>query len=208
MKGWRDWVHIGQDDDDFVRGMTGLSALLFLGVPPFYACAAWAPGPAWAAVWIWMISPFFTSILAWTSLICASRRVLRQYSQQRKYLSRYQVCRSHLLADKLQAALDGALGVAPVCLEQDGADQFVDGLAVLELGELLRCAMSTLYPACSQKYHEPFGHRDFPAFVPRVFASTARHLRDLQGQPGTNHISRACKYYEPFCSLVYSSDRA
>lgn len=60
-----------------------------------------------------------------------------QYSQQCIFHTRYHFCCSHLLADKLQAALDGALGVAPVCLEQYGADQFVDGLAVLELGELL-----------------------------------------------------------------------
>ena len=44
---------------------------------------------------------------------------------------------SHLLADELETAVDGALGVCPVLLEQDGADELVDGLVVLELGKLL-----------------------------------------------------------------------
>jgi hypothetical protein len=44
---------------------------------------------------------------------------------------------SHLVGDELQTALDGALGVGSVLFEQDGPDQFVDGLIILELGELL-----------------------------------------------------------------------
>ena len=46
-------------------------------------------------------------------------------------------CHSHLLVDKLQTTVDGALGVGPILLEQDGPDQLVDGLVILELGKLL-----------------------------------------------------------------------
>lgn len=42
----------------------------------------------------------------------------------------------HLLPDEFQATVDGALGLDLVLLQQHGADELVDLLAILELLEL------------------------------------------------------------------------
>lgn len=44
----------------------------------------------------------------------------------------------HLLGDEVQTALDCALGLHLILLQQHGADQLVDLLAILELVELLK----------------------------------------------------------------------
>ena len=44
---------------------------------------------------------------------------------------------SHLLANKLEAALDGALGLELLLLEQHGPDELVDDLLILQVVELL-----------------------------------------------------------------------
>ncbi len=52
---------------------------------------------------------------------------------------------SHLLVDKLQPAVHSALGIGPVLLEQHGADELVNDLALLQLLKLL-LHLSALVP--------------------------------------------------------------
>lgn len=44
----------------------------------------------------------------------------------------------HLLGDEVKTALDCALGLHLVLLQQHGSDQLIDLLAILELVELLK----------------------------------------------------------------------
>ena len=141
MEGWMGCLNTGGTDGSFSclewLGLDLRVWFFYFLVRSFHACAAWAPpAAACAAVWIWMMSPFFFSILAWTSLICVSSRELRKQRSARSFDDPWK-CYSHLLVDKLQTAVDGALGVGPILLEQDWPDQLVDGLVILELGKLL-----------------------------------------------------------------------
>lgn len=111
--------------------------------------AAGAAAAAWALVWILMISPLIFSIFSWISLIWPSCRPLRLNPHHLSALGGNgqwnKWSDSHFLAYELQPSVHRAFGLDLVLLEEDRADQLVDGLLVLELVKLLLDAQVLLF---------------------------------------------------------------
>lgn len=81
----------------------------------------------------------------------------------------------HLLGDEIQTTFDCALGLYLVLLQQHGADELVNLLAVLEVVELLQCiSLALIRVWLVQGEHSPLSRLGSPASELRVFAAPER----------------------------------
>lgn len=148
---------------------------------PLQARAGWPAPAACAAVWSWMISPFFSSILPCTSLSCSSWRDLDM--QQLAFLS--SSCNAlgklslHFLVDELQPTVHCALSFDLVLLEQDRPDELVDSLIFLQLGKLLFQRIRRTSNERKSSCNKPFARQGFPASAPRASVLTVQTPGDL-----------------------------